>query len=87
MTIPVDPETLLTREATAEALTAAGFPVSRATLATIASRRSDGPKFRRFGPRPLYRWEDALAWAQAKLGPIVRNTSEADAAHRLEQAT
>jgi hypothetical protein len=57
--IPDDPETLLTRNDTAAALTAAGFPISPATLATKASR-GGGPAFRKFGPKPLYRWADAL---------------------------
>lgn len=77
MCIPNDPETLLTREATAEALTTAGFPTSPATLATKASR-GHGPRFRKFGPRVLYRWADALEWAQSKLGPLVSSTSELD---------
>jgi hypothetical protein len=78
MAIPTDPQTLLTREATAEALTAAGYPTSPATLATKASR-GGGPIFRKWGPRPLYRWSDALAWAQSKLGPVISSTSELDA--------
>jgi hypothetical protein len=64
--IPLDPNTLLTRDQTAVALTEAGFPVRSATLATKACR-GGGPAFKRFGTRPLYRWGDALAWAQAKL--------------------
>ena len=46
---PDDPNTLLTRKATAEALNATGYPVRPATLATKASR-GGGPPFRRFGP-------------------------------------
>jgi hypothetical protein len=76
--IPDDPETLLTREAAAAALTAAGFPVRPKTLATKATR-GGGPPFRRFGVRPLYRWGDALEWAHSRLGPRVRSTSEPDA--------
>jgi hypothetical protein len=77
--IPDDPEALLTRAMTAEALSAAGYPVKRATLATKASR-GGGPRFRRFGAKPLYRWGDALEWAQSLLGPPMCSTSEADAA-------
>jgi hypothetical protein len=77
MSIPDNPEALLTREATAEALTAAGYPTARTTLATKASR-GGGPRFRKYGPRPLYRWGDALEWARAKLGPVVSSTSELD---------
>jgi hypothetical protein len=79
MAIPTDPEALLTRKAAALALTEAGFPVSPATLATKAVR-GHGPSFRKFGPRPLYRWGDALEWAQSKLGPFVSSTAELDAA-------
>jgi hypothetical protein len=74
-TIPSDPETLLTRRATAAALTAAGFPVSAATLATRASR-GGGPRYRHFGRRPLYQWGDAVTWANARLTAPLNNTSE-----------
>jgi hypothetical protein len=77
--IPNDPDTLLTRKATASALTEAGYPVAEKTLSTKATR-GGGPPFRRFGTRPLYRWGDVLRWAQSRLGPVVRSTSEADAA-------
>jgi hypothetical protein len=49
---------LLTRSATAEALSAAGSPVRSATFAAKASR--GGGPFRRFGRMPFYRWGDAL---------------------------
>jgi hypothetical protein len=81
--IPDDPNQLLTREIVAAALTDAGFPVKAKTLATKATR-GGGPPFRRFGCRPLYRWGDALAWAEARLSPPMRTTSEADAP-RTEQ--
>jgi hypothetical protein len=74
--IPTDPDTLLNRRDTAAALTAAGYETAPSTLATTASR-GGGPPFRRFGPKPLYRWGDALAWAEGRLGPLSRNTSEA----------
>jgi hypothetical protein len=76
--IPNNPDTLLTRDACAAALTAAGLPTASATLATKATR-GGGPPFHRFGPRALYRWGDALDWARAKLTPPRRSTSEADA--------
>jgi hypothetical protein len=72
-----DPDTLMTRDQIAEALTNAGFPVRPKTLATKAVR-GGGPIFRRFGAKPLYRWADALAWAEGRLSPPIRNTSEAD---------
>jgi hypothetical protein len=66
---------LLTREQTALALTGAGFPTKAKTLATKATR-GGGPPYQIYGGRVLYRWEDALKWAQSKLGPIVHSTSE-----------
>ena len=79
MALPTDLNTLLTRAALADALTRAGYPTAPATLATRATR-GGGPPFRRFGRVPLYRWGDALEWAQSRLGPLVHSTSEADAA-------
>jgi hypothetical protein len=73
-----DPDTLLTRKATAMALTARGYPVAAGTLATKAVR-GGGPPYRKFGTRVLYRWGDALAWAQSRLTPPMRSTSEVDA--------
>jgi hypothetical protein len=73
----VHPETLLTRDQTAAALTAEGFPVKPKTLATKATR-GGGPPYRLFGTRPLYRWGDALAWAQSRLSAPCRNTSQAE---------
>jgi hypothetical protein len=77
-TLPDDPDTLLTRERTAEALTAAGYPVAPRTLATKACR-GGGPPYSVFSGRTLYRWGDALAWAQSVTTPPRRSTSEADA--------
>jgi hypothetical protein len=76
--VPEDPATLLTRTAAATALTDAGYPTSPATLATKASR-GGGPSFRRYGRVPLYSWRDLIEWAQSRLGPPMRSTSEADA--------
>lgn len=74
--------TLLRRRALAEALTARGVPISEATLATKASRpgRYGGPSYRSFGRIPLYRWGDALAWAEGCLSAPRSNTSEPYAA-------
>ena len=76
LTIPDNPDALLPRRQTAEALTAKGYPVSPATLSTKATR-GGGPPFRRFGVRVLYRWGDALAWAESRLSAPIRSTSEA----------
>ncbi len=77
--IPADPNVLLRRVAVAAALKAAGFPVATATLATMATR-GGGPQYRLFGRVPLYRWADALAWAEAKLTAPQTSTSAGDAA-------
>jgi hypothetical protein len=77
MAISTAPETLLTRTAAADALTAAGYPISPKTLATKASR-GGGPPFRKFGTRPLYRRADLLHWAESRLTPVVTSTSELD---------
>jgi hypothetical protein len=77
--IPDDLGALLTRERTAAALTESGYPTSPKTLATMATR-GGGPCFHRFGPRVLYRWRDALGWAEERLSPAIRSTSEADPA-------
>jgi hypothetical protein len=75
--IPENLDALLTREGVSAALTASGFPMKPKTLSTKASR-GGGPPYRRFGQRALYRWGDALAWAQAKLSEPHHNTSESD---------
>jgi hypothetical protein len=74
---PPDPETLLTRRQVAAALTAAGYPTAPATLARKASV-GGGPKFSKWGRLPIYRWADALEWAQSRLSPPVASTSELD---------
>jgi hypothetical protein len=76
--IPNDPDARLTRERTAAALTALGYPVSAKTLATRATR-GGGPPYSLFCGRALYRWGDALAWAQGLTTPPRRSTAEADA--------
>ena len=57
-TLPNDPNAMLRRRQTAEALAATGFPITEATLATKATR-GGGPPYRSFGRTPLYRWGDA----------------------------
>jgi hypothetical protein len=74
---PRMPGALLTRRQAGAALRAAGYPVADKTLATMASR-GGGPAYRRFGARVLYRWEEALAWAEARLSGPVRTSSEND---------
>jgi hypothetical protein len=75
----LDLDTRLTRREAAAALTAVGFPTAAATLATLASR-GGGPVYQRYSSRVTYRWGDLLEWAQARLSPPMRSTSEADTA-------
>lgn len=76
--IPDSPDRLLTRQRVAEALTEAGYPISHRTLSTKATR-GGGPPYSLFSGRALYRWGDALEWAQSLTTAPRRSTSEADA--------
>jgi hypothetical protein len=73
----IDHDILLRRREAAASLTAAGYPTAAATLATKATR-GGGPPFRLYGRVPLYRWGDALAWAQSRLSSLRHSTSEGD---------
>lgn len=73
-----NPDDLLTRTQAAAALTAAGYPTANATLATKACR-GGGPLYRTYSGRALYRWADALEWAESRTSAPRRSTSEADA--------
>jgi hypothetical protein len=77
--IPVNSDALFLREQAADALTQRGYKTSKATLATLATR-GGGPVFVKYGPRPVYRLADLLAWAESRLTPPRHSTSEADAA-------
>ena len=52
-----------------------GIPCSPKTLAKLAVV-GGGPAYRKAGPFPLYDTDDLNDWAQSKLGPKVRSTSE-----------
>jgi hypothetical protein len=52
------------------------FPCSPKTLAKLACVSSNGPPFRRAGRIPLYPRSGLDAWAQSKIGPLVRSTSD-----------
>ena len=73
----INSDALLGRKETAAALTGRGFRISEKTLATKAVR-GGGPVYRKFGRRVLYRWSDALAWAEGLLTTPRHSTSEAD---------
>jgi hypothetical protein len=62
--IPDNPDAVLTRDATAAALTAAGYPISAKTLSGKATR-GGGPPYGLFAGRALYRWGAALVWARS----------------------
>jgi hypothetical protein len=66
--IPDSADALLTREATAAALTAAGYPIAAKTLAGKATR-GGGPPYGVFAGRALYRWGAALGWARSHVTP------------------
>jgi hypothetical protein len=78
MSIQISPNALLRRKQVAEALTSVGFPVASASLASMVSR-GGGPPFRTFGRVALYKWSDALEWAEARMSAPRRSSSEADA--------
>lgn len=54
-----------------------GIPCAARTLAKLACISSEGPPFRLAGRFPLYPTSGLDSWAQAKIGPLVRSTSEA----------
>jgi hypothetical protein len=54
-----------------------GIPCSPKTLAKLACISSSGPPFRLAGRFPLYPVSGLDAWARAKIGPLIRSTSEA----------
>jgi hypothetical protein len=54
-----------------------GLPCSPKTLAKLACVSSEGPPFRLAGRTPLYPIFGLNNWAQSKIGPLVRCTSEA----------
>jgi hypothetical protein len=52
-----------------------GIPCAPATLAKYACV-GGGPAFRKAGKFPIYSRDDLDAWAQQRLGRLVRSTSE-----------
>jgi hypothetical protein len=71
------PERLLRRSEAAKYIEETyGIPCAPKTLAKLACVSSEGPPFRMAGRIPLYPKPGLDAWAQAKIGPLVRSTSE-----------
>lgn len=83
--VPTVPSARLTRRQTAEALKKVGWPVTRSTLNTLATR-GEGPLFDRFGQYAVYEWADALSWAQARAKGKRRSSSEGRSLEAAEQA-
>jgi hypothetical protein len=72
-----DKNRLLRRTEAAQYVTETyGIPCSPKTLAKLACVSSDGPPFRMAGRTPLYPIPNLDAWAESKIGPLVRSTSE-----------
>jgi hypothetical protein len=65
----------LDRREAAEFLTAHGFRTSWRTLQKMATV-GGGPLYRVFGGRAVYAADDLNAWAEAKLSPPRRSTSD-----------
>lgn len=72
---PRDNRYLRRSEAAAYVANHYGFPCSRQWLAKLAVI-GDGPVFRKAGRYPIYRPEDLDRWAQARIGPAQRSTSD-----------
>ena len=70
-----DTPALLRRADLAAALTAHGFPITKATLETLACR-GGGPAYRLFGRTTLYDLAEALDWARARLSAAAASASE-----------
>jgi hypothetical protein len=68
---------LLRRQDAARYVTDNYFPCSPKTLAKLACICSQGPPFRLAGRMPLYPVSGLDEWAQSKIGPLIRSTSEA----------
>ena len=72
------PERLLRRsEAAQYVVETYNVPCSPKTLAKLACVSSEGPPFRLAGRFPLYPTSGLDTWAQSKIGPLIRSTSEA----------
>jgi hypothetical protein len=81
------PERLLRREQAAKYVVETyNVPCTRNTLAKLACVSSEGPPFRLAGRFPLYPIPGLDAWAQSKIGPLVRSTSEVQSVAQTKTA-
>jgi hypothetical protein len=55
----------LTREEAAAALTHLGYPITERALASFGPK-GNGPPYRLFGRRAIYRWFDLIHWAEQR---------------------
>jgi hypothetical protein len=64
-------QVLLTREQLLQRLNERGFPIKASYFNKIClpSRNAGPPPAVWYGKRPLYRLEDAIAWAESKCRP------------------
>jgi hypothetical protein len=65
----------MTRAETAQYITEHWFPCSPKTLAKLAVI-GGGPAFRKAGRVPLYSEASVDGWAESRIGPLVRSTTE-----------
>lgn len=72
-------EPMLSRREASEYLSQIGCPTAPATLASMVTR-GGGPLYSLWGGRAVYRKADLISWAESRLTPPRRSTSEADAA-------
>src|SRR5690242_7331448 len=70
-------ERLLNRQEASAFLNELGYKTAVASLNKLAST-GGGPKFRKFGRKPLYSPTDLVAWAEARTSPPVRSVTEAE---------
>jgi hypothetical protein len=73
-------ERFLSRSEAAEHLTNRGLRIAKQTLARIAATSTDGPVYRLFGTRAIYRVADLDAWADARASKPRRSSFEGVAA-------
>jgi hypothetical protein len=64
------------RSEAAEYLTGLGLPITKSTLQKLACT-GGGPTYRIWGNRAVYATEDLDSYAEAKLAPPRKSTSEA----------
>lgn len=71
---------MLSRREAAAYLTAKGYPLAAATLASWAVY-GKGPKFSRFGRRPLYRRDELDRWSREQTSFEANSTAAHDHAN------